>query len=119
MMTDKFKQELEDLGTDVKTALKRFMNKDALYEKFIKKFMDDHSYMDLQEAFADARVEDAFRAAHTMKGVCANLGFDNLLKILTPMTEVLRAGSTDGVADMLAQLKEEYEKLCSVIRANE
>ncbi len=35
--------------------------------------------------------ETAFRAAHTLKGICMNLGFDRLYEASYDITEVLRA----------------------------
>ena len=35
-------------------------------------------------------------AAHTLKGVCQNLGFTNLYQPTYELTEVLRAGTPEG-----------------------
>ncbi len=37
-------------------------------KKFVLKFLDDNSYANLKEAIAAGNVEEAFRAAHTLKG---------------------------------------------------
>ena len=50
-----------------------------LVEKFIGKFLDDGSFDALCAQMSAGSREDAFRAAHTLKGVCANLGFGRLL----------------------------------------
>jgi len=41
-------------------------------------------------------VKEAFRAAHTLKGVCQNLGFTNLYQPTCDLTEVLRTGTLEG-----------------------
>ena len=66
-------------GADYQNTLNRFPN-EAFIKKFVLKFLDDNSYANLKEAIAAGNVEEAFRAAHTLKGVCLNLGFDNLYK---------------------------------------
>ena len=40
-------------------------------------------------------VEAAFRAAHTLKGICANLGFKALFEVSYDITEALRAGDME------------------------
>lgn len=39
--------------------------------------------------------ETAFRAAHTLKGICANLGFKSLFEVSYDITEALRAGDME------------------------
>ena len=64
--------------------------------------------------------EEAFRAAHTLKGVSANLGFSRLLASAGELTELLRA-ETETIpgrtADLLEEVKQDYELTVSVIRA--
>ena len=62
-----------------------------LVEKFIGKFLDDGSFDELCRQVASGSRQEAFRAAHTLKGVCANLGFGRLLSSSGRLTEVLRA----------------------------
>ena len=40
-------------------------------------------------------VETAFRAAHTLMGICANLGFKALFELSYDITEALRAGDME------------------------
>lgn len=61
-----------------------------LVEKFIGKFLDDGSFDALCAQMSAGSREDAFRAAHTLKGVCANLGFGRLLSSASRLTELLR-----------------------------
>ena len=45
--------------------------------------------------------EDAFRGAHTLKGVCQNLSFDRLYEASNELTELLRdrIGEKPGIPD--------------------
>lgn len=47
------------------------------------------------EAMDAGDVETAFRAAHTLKGICANLGFKSLFEVSYDITEALRAGDME------------------------
>ena len=61
-----------------------------LVEKFVAKFPNDESYNTLCEAMAQQNRTEAFRAAHTLKGVAANLGFTRLMNSASQLTEALR-----------------------------
>ena len=51
------------------------------------------SFSQLQSTLEEKNVEEAFRAAHTLKGVAQNLGFTPLYEATATLTEVLRAGN--------------------------
>ena len=66
----------EQLHGDYAQVIQRLPSP-ALVERFIGKFLDDGSFSELTSAMAAGQTEAAFRAAHTLKGVSANLGFDS------------------------------------------
>lgn len=99
---------LEQKGFDVNGCLKRFLNNAGLYEKCLKKFLEDDSYHSLVEAYEAGNCQEAFKAAHTLKGLTSNLGIDPLYHILQPMVEKLRADDLN-VAQEIEQLKIAYQ----------
>ena len=84
----------EELGSDFDKVLSRLVS-EALVKKFALKFLDDPSFGQLETALADKDAETAFRAAHTLKGICANLGFKSLFEVSYDITEALRAGDME------------------------
>ena len=64
-----------------------------------------------------ADYEEAFRAAHTLKGVCANLGFTQLFKVSSDLTEELRGGAPDEakLPELLEKVSSEYKKTVDAI----
>lgn len=66
------------IESNYEEVLGRFAGNKMLVEKFARKFVDDPSYQMLTETLEKKDYEEAFRAAHTLKGVCANLGFTQL-----------------------------------------
>ena len=56
-------------------------NADSLIQRFTLKFLEDQSYLQLKQALENKNYEDAFRGAHTLKGVCQNLSFDRLYEV--------------------------------------
>ena len=104
-----------ELGLDFDAVLSRLVN-EKLVQKFALKFLDDPSFQNLKDALDSKDVETAFRAAHTLKGVCLNLGFDNLYPSSKDLTELLRAGSMDGYEDLFAEVEKEYNRTCEALR---
>ena len=64
---------------DYEDVFSRLRN-NALIIKLVKKFESDQSYAELKQGLADKDAEKAFRAAHTLKGICLNLGFSQLIE---------------------------------------
>ena len=90
-----------------------------LIEKFIGKFLDDQSFETLCTQMQTGNRAEAFRAAHTLKGVCANLNLDRLQESAGRLTEILRAEAAviPGAADeVFEEVKKDYEETVSVIR---
>ena len=105
----------DELGLDFDAVLSRLVN-EKLVQKFALKFLDDPSFQNLKDALDSKDVETAFRAAHTLKGVCLNLGFDNLYPSSKDLTEPIRAGSMDGYEDLFAEVEKEYNRTCEALR---
>lgn len=90
-----------------------------LVEKFIGKFLDDGSFDALCAQMSAGSREDAFRAAHTLKGVCANLGFGRLLSSTSRLTELLRPEASaipPEAGPLMEQVREDYRVTVETIR---
>ena len=105
------------IGSDYEDVLERFAGKTMLVEKFARKFAADSSYQILADSMGKADFEEAFRAVHTLKGVCANLGFTQLFKVPSDLTEELRGGDPDRtkLPEMLEKVSSEYRKIIDAI----
>lgn len=110
------KECYEQMGANYENVLSR-LGSDALITRFASKFPDDTSFQSLVKAMQEKNIDEAFRAAHTLKGVCLNLGFDNLFTVSSELTEKLRTGSFDGTDDLFEQVKEQYSRTIEAIRA--
>ena len=95
------------------------LRSEVLIKKFAKKFLDDGSFRSLKDNLAQKNGEEAFRAAHTLKGVCQNLGFDNLYKASFDITEKLRGRDTEGCEELLAKVEEQYNNTVDAIHMME
>lgn len=118
-MNEAYKDKLRCSGIGVDEGIGRFMGNEDLYERFLKKFLEDHSMEELNEKFRCGNLEEAFRAAHTLKGVAGNLSLTVLYEQSARIVEILRGGSAEGVAPMLEELNRCYETLCEAIRSEQ
>ena len=92
----------------------------ALVKRFITKFLEDKSFEQLCQAFASGNREESFRAAHTLKGVCANLGFDRLLSSAGDLSEILRTANDTipaEAASLLTTVQRDYAQTVETISA--
>ena len=112
------KECYEQMGADYEGVLGR-LRSEGLIKKFAKKFLDDGSFQSLKDNLAQGNGEEAFRAAHILKGVCQNLGFDNLYQVSFNITEKLRGGETDGCEELFAKVEEQYKKTTDAIHMME
>ena len=91
-----------------------------LVEKFVRKFLEDQTYAELISAMARGNHSEAFRAAHTLKGVSANLSFTRLSASASALTELLRAPADTippAAAPLLDAVTRDYEATVAAIRA--
>ena len=112
------KECYEQMGADYEGVLGR-LRSEALIKKFAKNFLDDGSLDSLKKGLEEQNGEEAFRAAHTLKGVCQNLGFDNLYEASFDITEKLRGRDTSDCEEPFEKVKEEYRRTTDAIRMME
>ena len=96
-------------------AARRRIPSDALLIKFAKMFPSDPSMKNLREAIASGEMRAAFNAAHTLKGVSANLAFTKLHDAASNLTEQLRSGNQPANAGLVDLLETEYKKTIDAI----
>ena len=108
-------EELREKGVELESVMRRFLGKEDMYLKFLKRFLEDDSYRKMQGYLKEYDVDEAFKACHTLKGVVTNLGLDGIMKTVIPITEKLRAGSLEGILELQKQLEEEYETVVSIL----
>lgn len=105
----------ERLGGDWDEVLGR-LRTEARVEKFLRLFLEDESFGLLLRALEGGDRDGAFRAAHTLKGICQNLSFTRLYRSSAALTEALRGGGEGDVAGLLRQVREDYRQTAGAIR---
>ena len=91
---------------------------DERVTKFLLKIADDKTYELLETSIATGNVEEAFRAAHTIKGMCMNLSVTKLYESANKLTEALR-GQTSipaSIHELFETVKADYALTIKCIR---
>lgn len=101
---------------DYQDALGR-LRSDRLVQKFVLKFLADGSYDLLTQSMEEKNYAEAFRAAHTIKGVCQNLGLTKLLNSSSELAEALRNGFTPAALPLTERVKADYRQTMAAIQA--
>ncbi len=114
------KECYDKMGADYEDVLSR-LRSDVLVHKFALKFPEDDSYAKLKEAMATGNAPEAFRSAHTLKGVAQNLGFGPLYRAAAKVTEVLRPtdtgfGDMEKAARLMSEVEKEYARTIEAIK---
>ena len=73
-----FLDRLKNWGCDVDGAMERMLNDEEFYMECLQQTADDAEFEKLGEVLARRDVQASFDAAHTLKGVLANMGLTPL-----------------------------------------
>ena len=90
---------------------------ERMVQKFVLKFLNDGSYDLLVRSMEEQNYAEAFRAAHTIKGVCQNLGFTRLYESSSALSEAMRDGKPLQDPALLERVKADYQETAGAIRA--
>ena len=104
----------EKMGGNYSDVINR-LRKESFVEKFLVRFPEDPSYGELVEGMENGDVGTAFRAAHTLKGVCQNLALSSLFEPVNEMTELLRVEDMEGAKPLMPRVTEEYNKTLAAV----
>jgi HPt (histidine-containing phosphotransfer) domain-containing protein len=109
------REKMLEIDMDADGTIMRFGGNEELLIRFIKKFLEDPTFVQVQNAVKQKNYEDMECAAHTLKGTSANLGFDRLSSLCNLMVQKLRAGERGSVSEIFIQIEQEYSKIISWI----
>ncbi len=109
-------QECYDIiGGDYEDVFERLCKEERI-KKYMFKFLNDPSFEMLCTSLNEENLEGAFCAAHTLKGICQNLGFGNLYESSDRLAEKLRTRKKQNVTEFMRQVEEDYGMTVSVIK---
>lgn len=103
--------------TDVQGALRRLGDDESLYIECLAMFLHDPTMDELNEAIDNKAWDEAFTAAHALKGVAGNMGFVPLMHATGQLVIVIRGGRIKDIGESMAQVNSHYRDIMDVVRA--
>lgn len=107
---------LKQIGINTDSAVERFIGNEALYEKMLKKFLDDKTFPKLTEAVSEGNGQTALEASHTLKGICVNLSIEKLFELFSEQVVFMRADKWDEAYAMMTDITENYSQRTETIK---
>ena len=108
-------EKLQEFGVDTKEGLNRCMNMEAFYFKMINMGLSNEYFDTLGKALEENNLDEAFEAAHALKGVIGNLALTPIYKPLADMTELLRAKKSADYVKIYKPIKEIRDKMLQLL----
>ena len=116
-MNEKQKEFLAQSGINLTDGLAYFSENERLYEKYLFRFLEEPTFPELFKAIEEDRREDARRAAHSLKGITATLGFTSLHTPLKAQEFEFKNGRWEEGNQYTDELKKEYARIIEVLQA--
>ena len=103
-------EALKALGCNTDEGLKRCLGDEEFYLEFVPQALERSRYENLEKLIAQKRLDEAFEAAHALKGALANLSLDPLLTPVVEITELLRSRTDIDYSPLLSELWTQYSR---------
>ena len=109
-MTEDFRSACIAQGIDVQGTLGRLGGMDALYERMLSRFGT------AAQLASCTQPDEAFRLAHSLKGMAANLGFTKLSELSGQACTLFREGHSDEAMALKDGLVAEAQRLATFLK---
>ena len=96
------------LDGDAETVLARFAGNEGLWKRFAGKFSDDETFQRLNTSIDSQDYKGIEMYAHTLKGVAANLGFEQLSRDAASIVSAAREQEFEKVPSLFNVVAKEY-----------
>lgn len=112
------KQCYEAMGANYEEVESRLRTEERI-KKFLLKVLNDKSYDLLCTSIEQNNMEEAFRAAHTLKGISQNLSLTTLYHSASILSDTLRDSKQydETAAELFEQVKKDYKKVTETIKS--
>lgn len=103
-------EQLAPYGIDYADAMERVGGSADFYKKLAMKYLNDSNYVNLVAAMDAKDYDEAYKAAHALKGVSGNLSFPTLFKAAAAASDALFEGEPQAAAELMPEIKAAHEK---------
>ncbi len=116
-MNHELLRRLSRCETDIDSALRRLSGNETLYCHCLNAFLQDTTILELNEAIQTQAWDEAFTAAHALKGLAGNMGFIPLFHATGELVVLIRNGKIKEIDPSNQRLRGIYNEVCDAIRA--
>ena len=118
MLNSEIRSELSDVGLDCTEMVEKFMDSEAMFLKFFKKFFTaaDSVVQELSSAIAADDHAAIENRAHALKGLSGNIGLNGVYNPAKKIVDDVRAGHFEYYKDDFKKLLTNYTKALSVLK---
>lgn len=117
-MDPDLRRDLIRCETDIEGALLRLSENETLYLSCLTLFLDDQTTNDLGTAIHAKAWDDAFTAAHALKGLAGNMGFIPLFHATAELVILIRDGRVKEVDRSYQEIQNCYQIITAAVRKN-
>lgn len=104
-----FTDQLSTYGIDYPDAMDRFGGNEQLFKRLALKYLDDAHFVSFKAAMEAQDYEEAYRQAHSLKGVAGNLSLKHLYDIFSMICKDLREGEPQAAEKLLPDAESAHE----------
>lgn len=107
---------LKAFGANTEEGLARCMGNEALYLRLVATIPAEKNFDRLKSSIENNNLDEAFEAAHALKGALGNLALTPLYKKAASLTELLRnraEADYGGLVSDLLTLRDKLSELCA------
>ena len=111
-------ENLKAWGANTEMGIKRCANSEALYLRLVNMVPKNDGFEKLEAAIVANNLEDAFQAAHGLKGILSNLELSPLLNPIYEITELLRNKTNMDYSNLIKKIKDEKVEFDKIVLGN-
>lgn len=108
---------LKKAGINYEEGLRRFGGSRVLYEEYIRLFVEESVFQELETLMEEKEYGRAFRKAHDLKGMVGNMSFTDFYQKVFDLVEALRVAQNEEAERLLPGVREEYQRLIGAIKS--
>lgn len=109
------KEFYKEIGADADVVIKRMGLTEKHLKKYLRKFMDNQEYKKLSKAVAEQDYYNVEWAAHTIKGVTANLGLTILFDDFQKIVDSVRNEKNKDIDRLYQDASVDYEHVMNLL----
>lgn len=118
-MDENIKNMLINAGVNVEEGVARFMGREVMYVKFLKKFFEDGVFAETVAAYKRGDLDGVFAGVHTLKGTAGNMSLTPIYRLSCDITEEIRNDRSSAAAELIKDhmelMKQKYDEIRSIV----